>query len=120
MKILELVTKNSILFRELSEMEKGDAWAFEAVQDIILDVHRMKKPRSIDEAIKNLLEGQIVDSVVEGAFNKDDEAIEWILKFSKVKWVRERTIREIESVRIDTRQAMNILDELAKKLEQLH
>ena len=118
-KIVRMVEKNSSLFRELYEMDKGDYWAFRVVQDIILDVYRKEEPRSFDEAVANRIQGLIVDRMVEGVYNKNKDAIELILKFSKIKWIRELAIREIERERIRLRQAMIGLDELAKELEQL-
>lgn len=114
-KIVTMVAENSSLFRELQKIEKDDDWAFYAIQDIILDVYRKEKPRGIDEAIKSRVEEGIIDCVI----NIDEEEMEWILKFSKVRWIRERAIREITSERTRLRQLMHGLEELAKKLEHL-
>ncbi len=119
-KIVKMVEKNSSLFRELYKVDKEDYWAFRAVEDVILDVYRKEKPRSFDEAIVGRVQGLIVDMIVEGVHNKNEKATEWIIKSSKIKWISELTIREIESERIRLRQAMNGLDELVRKLEQLH
>jgi len=114
-KIVKIVAKNSGLFRELYKIDKDDDRAFFAVQDIILDVYRRKKPRGIGEAVEERVGEEIFGRIL----NIDERETEWILKFSKVKWVRERAIREIESERTRLRQRMNDLEELAKKLKQL-
>lgn len=114
-RIVKMVAKNSSLFREVSKIEKDDDWAFFSVQDILLDVYRKKEPRGIDEAVKERVGEEIIGCVI----NIDESAMEWILKFSKVKWIRQRAIRETESERTFLKQKMSDLEELAKKLEQL-
>ena len=118
-KIVEIVAKDSSLFRELSKIKKNDDLAFYAVQDILLDVYRKKEPQNIDDAIKKRLEDDIIDNILDYAFNRNEKAMELILKFSKIKWMRERTVIEVESERISLKQAMKSLDELTKELERL-
>lgn len=115
-KIVEIVAENSSLFRELYKIDKDDYWAFAVVQDIIVDVYRKEEPRSFDEAVKDKVEGAIVDNVTDGVFNRDTRSMDWILKLPKVKWVREIAIEWIESERQRTKQMMNDLDELKKRL----
>jgi len=54
----------------------------------------------------------VKDGIIDYAINIDEEAMEWILNFSKVKWIREREIREIASERTRLRQLMRDLEEL--------
>jgi len=103
----------------LSKIKKNDDLAFYAVQDILLDVYRKKEPQNIDDAIKKRLEDDIIDNILDYAFNRNEKAMELILKFSKIKWMRERTVIEVESERISLKQAMKSLDELTKELERL-
>lgn len=114
-KLVNIVAENSSLFQELHKIEKDDDLAFFAVQDIVLDVYRRKKSRGIDEAV----EERVAEEIFGRILNIDEGETEWISKFSKVKWVRERAIREIESERTRLRQKMNDLEKLAKKLKQL-
>jgi hypothetical protein len=115
-KIVKMVEENSSLFRELYKMDRDEDWAFVVAEDIISDFYRKKEPRSFDEAIEDRLQGLIVDNMVDFVHNKIEKGMEWILKFSKIKWIRELAIREIEGERTRLRQATNSLDELARKV----
>lgn len=115
-KIVEMVAKNSRLFRELYKIEKDDYWAFVAVGDIMIDVYAKREPRSFDEVVKHVVENEIVDCVTDGVFNRNIEAMDWLLKLPKVKWVREIAIDWIKSERKRVRQMMNDLDDLIKEL----
>ena len=119
-KIVKMVEENSSLFRELYKIDREDSWAFLAVQDIIIDAYRTKEFRSFDEAIENRVEGFVVDKMMDAVFNKIEGAMDWILKISKIRWIREIVVRLVESEKTKTRQAIDDLDELSRKLEQLH
>ena len=92
-KIVNMVGENSKLFRELSKIQKDNDLAFYAVQDILFDVYRKRKPRSIDEAVKERLEDDLQGHVFSIL---DEGSREWIIKVSKVKSMRELAVKEIE------------------------
>lgn len=115
-KIVEMVTKNSSKFRELYKIEKDDHWAFSAVRNMIADVYAKKEPRSFDEAIEDVVADAIVDTVTDGVFNRNKEAMDWLLKLPKVKWVREMAVNWIENEQKRVRKMMNDLDELKEGL----
>lgn len=115
-KIVKMVAENSSLFRKLSEIEKNDDLAFYAVRDILWNVYRKEKLVGINEAVETRVGEEITGWVMQ----LDEHAQEWILKRSKIKWVRERAIREVESYRIWLRQQMRDVEEFNKKLEQAH
>ena len=112
-KIVEMVAKNSSLFRELYKTDKDDYWVCGAVQDIVLDVYRKEEPRSFDEAIFSRVEGSLIDCVINPL---DEGNSEWIIEHSKVGWIRQLAIRRIEEE--INRSKMNI-EELRKLKETL-
>ena len=92
-KIVEMVAENSSLFREFYKIEKDDAWAFFVAQDIILDVYRKEEPRSFDKAIFDRVDGSLVDCIINPL---DEDNVEWIMKLSKVKWIKQLAIERIK------------------------
>lgn len=117
-KIVEIVAENSSLYRELTKIEKDVGWAFFAVRDILFDMYRDRtEVRGIDEAVKSSVKDHLLDRLL----NIDEEgAFEWIIKASKVKWIRQLAIRETENERVFLRRRIKELGNLAKKLEQLY
>jgi len=116
-KILKIAEEKSSLFRELSRIEKADDWAFHAIQDIIVDEYReMKEPRSIDRAIQDTVELNLVDRILN---IHEEDNVEWIIKFSKVKRIRNLAIRAIENERSDSTRRIEELEKLERKLSNL-
>ena len=116
-KIAKMVAKNSSLFRELSKIEKADDLAFFAVQDIILDVYRKTEPRGIDEAVKSRVEDHLVDRILNIL---DEGNPEWLIKVSKIKWIRQLAIRKIENERSFLKREIEELENLERKLANLY
>ena len=114
-KIVKMVAKNSSLFRELSKINKGDDLALFAVQDIVFDVYRKKEPRSINEAIKERLEEDLNDHLLNIL---DERSLEWIIKVSKVKSIRELVVKEIEHQIDWGEKQVEALKRLKKTLKQ--
>lgn len=110
-KIVDIVKKNSSLFRYLFKIDKDKYWAFRAVHEII--THEFAESRSIDEAIKFHLGWALSDAVL----NIHEEGrSEWIAKVSKVKWIKELAIREIKDERSDLKRRIKELEKLERKL----
>jgi len=91
-KIVEMVEKNSSLFRELYKIDKDDNWALRVFSEIMMDFYRKIEPRSFDAIIRKEVESWLDDYFL----NRLGEDPEWITKLSKVKWIRPLALKLIE------------------------
>jgi len=110
-KEIEIIEKNSRLFRELYKINKDDYWGLCVVREIMLDVYRKREPRSLDEVVKKEMEETLDDYVL----NRLGEDPEWITKLSKVEWVRPLALEAIENemTRLKSNiEALNRLEEI--------
>jgi len=91
-RIVEMIEKNSRLFRELYKIDKDDNWALWVLREIMLDFYGKKEPRSFDAIIREEVESCVDDYVL----NRLYEDPEWITKLSKVKWIKPIALKLIE------------------------
>jgi hypothetical protein len=112
-KIIEIVEKNSSLFRELYKVDKDDYWAFRAVEEFILGTYTGRESRNIDDCVKFRLDWVVSDTLMD-ILEKGKP--EWIIKVSKVEWIRQRAIRHIEDQIDAWKKHLSELRKLQKRL----
>lgn len=116
-KVVEIVLKESSLFRELYKVEKDNNWAFSSTQRFILSMQKDKRPLSFDEAVRNSVHAYVVDTVMDAFLNENQESLAWLAKQLKVRWVKDVIAERIQEERAFMVEATRRMDAFEKEFE---
>lgn len=113
-RLTEIISQNSILFRELAESSKMDDslyYAYAILLEIVSDVAGGKS-RTIDDILKEYFDFIIINELMNIVYDRNRQHWNEIIKLSKVEWIKDLAIGDIE-------HELEWCRKFAQKLKQL-
>ena len=112
-KIIDILLEESRIFRELYEVDDNVYFPFAIIHGILMSVHAKKEPRNIDELIRDKVEDNIYDALL----NLHDEAVQNdLLKIASASWVKPLMVRAIDDEVERHNRVLRDLKDLRKDL----
>ena len=112
-KLLNFVSKNSTLFRELYTMQKDIRWMYSIIREFFWSEKR--EQLSIDEMVKSVLETSIMDAL--DNIRYDPKARKKLMEFSKISGVKPLIIEMIETEIERNKKDLKALNEFQRVME---
>jgi hypothetical protein len=113
-KLNQVIANNSDFFRELATVEKGEWWALSVAREIIEDAVTAKKQRDINEVLRDKVEEMLQDTILNISYNNNAQRI---ARLARIKWIRDLIIAVAEGQMEESKQHINELEELQKRLQ---
>jgi DNA-binding PadR family transcriptional regulator len=115
-KLIELLIKVSRLFRELNKLEGAERYATGAIRDFILNSQKEKMRLCFDDALEETMLDFVRDNLSDFWLNSDKEAEDWLIKMSRVEWIRQIILANIRNQRIMMSKGAKNLEILEKAI----